>query len=219
MTTAQSIITQVQDILNDVNVRYPTAELLRWIDLGQKTIVMLRPDANALGQNLTLIAGTRQTLPAGGLSLIDIARNMGAGGATPGRPIRLVQREMLDLNPTWHSETAAGYITNYAYDERIPGEYWVYPPATAGIQVFGTVAMTPSTVDEVTDALSIGVLFQGALLDFVLFRGFSKDASVGNQQRAVSHFQAFSLAVGAEAQAKIMKSPNTYNFDGIPPKA
>lgn len=219
MTTAQDIITPAQDILNDANVRWLNAELLRWIDLGQKTIIMLRPDANAVGQNIPLIAGTRQTLPTGGLVLLDIARNMGADGATPGRPVRLVQREMLDLNPTWHSDTPSAYVTNYTYDERIPDEFWVYPPATAGIHVFGTVSMTPSAVDDVTDDLSVGVLFEGALMDYMLFRAFSKEDEVGNQQRAVSHFQAFALAIGEEAKAKIMKSPNTYNFDGVPPRA
>ncbi len=219
MTAASIIITQAQDILNDAGVRWPTTELLRWINAGQQAIVVLRPDANALGQNITLSAGTRQQLPAGGLLLLDISRNMGADGNTPGKPIRLVQREMLDINPGWHTDAASSYITNYCYDERIPKEFWVYPPANNGIRVWSVVSMTPNTVDEATDTLDIGVMFEGALLDYVLFRGFMKGATVGNQQRALTHFKTFSMALGAEAQAKVMNSPNSFNLDGIPPRA
>lgn len=218
MTTAADILEQAQDILNDAGVRWLEAELLRWVNLGQQTIVTMRPDANALGQNLTLVAGTLQTLPAGGQLLIDIARNMGADGLTPGRPVRLVQRELLDMNPSWHGETPANYIANYAYDERIPGEYWVYPPAQAGIKVFATVSMTPTTVAATGDDLDIGIRFDGALLDYLLFRAFSKDAAVGSQQRAVTHFKSFALALGAEAMAKLMASPNAFNLDGVPPR-
>lgn len=218
MTTANDILVQAKDILNDAGVRWLDAELLRWVNLGQQTIVTMRPDANAPGQNLTLVAGTRQTLPAGGQLLLDIARNMGADGLTPGKPVRLVQRELLDMNPSWHTETPAAYVSNYAYDERIPVEYWVYPPAQAGIKVFATVAMTPATVDATGDSLDIGIRFEGALLDYLLFRAFSKDAAVGSQQRAVTHFKSFALALGAEASAKLMTSPNAFNLDGVPPR-
>ncbi len=201
MSTAADIITPAQDILNDANVRWPTTELLRWVSQGMSVIAMLRPDATATTQNLTLVAGTRQTLPSGSLKL------------------RIVERELLDLQGTWHTETAADYITNFAYDERIPAEFWCYPPANAGVQVQASVSMTPAAVTATTDALATSSIFDAPLMDFLLFRAFQKEDEAGNQARATSHFQMFALALGQEAAAKIMASPNKYNLGGVQPKS
>ncbi|MDO8310527.1 MAG: hypothetical protein Q7T25_01160, partial [Sideroxyarcus sp.] len=104
-----SLLLRAGDLLQDVtNIRWTQDELLRWLNDGQRAIVLERPEATAVNTSVLLVAGTKQTLPALGLRLLDLPRNMGVGGSTPGRAIRLVQREVLDAQlPDWHSMTAS----------------------------------------------------------------------------------------------------------------
>jgi hypothetical protein len=45
-------------------------------------------------------------------------------------------------------------------------------------------------------------VFAGALMDYVLYRAYSKDGEVPNSAaRAVAHYQAFEAALGMTAQA------------------
>jgi len=217
MSTAADIITPARDILNDANVRWTDAELLRWTSQGQKAIALLRPDATAQIKNLILVAGTRQTLSGSDIQLLDIIRNMGASGTTPGRPVSLVEREFLDTQINWHTGTPAAYIRNFAYDERSPRDFWCYPPATAGIQVQATVSVEPAAVTALNNTLAIPSIFDSALMDFVLYRSFQKGATVGNQSRASVHLQSFGAALGQEAMAKIAASPNSFNIGGVSP--
>ena len=104
--TAQSIINKAVIQLNDISsVRWTRAELLSWLNDGQRQIVVAQPAAANYVTSVKLTAGTQQAIPADGWMLLDVYRNMGADGVTPGRAIRIISKEMLDgFNPDWHSD-------------------------------------------------------------------------------------------------------------------
>ena len=57
-------------------------------DAAQREIVTFKPAANAVIGSVLLTPGsTRHALPAGTVALIDVPRNLGAAGTTPGRAI------------------------------------------------------------------------------------------------------------------------------------
>ena len=101
--TGANLITRVQDTLQDTtSVRWSEAELLRYINDGQREVVNLRPDASALTANVQLSTGTLQTIPTSGLRLLKITRNMSgtSGSATGGRAIRIVDFDILNTLST-----------------------------------------------------------------------------------------------------------------------
>lgn len=202
--TANAILTKAKTLLQDTtSVRWGDAELLGWLNDGQRAVAMLRPDVSSKLVSLALVAGTRQSIPADGTAVMRVVRNMGAGGTTPGRAVRHVPMELLDSNlPGWHTVTPSAEILHAAVDVRVPRTFYVYPPATAGTQVELMYAAPPADVGAVGDTITIDDVFSAPLVDYVCFRAYSKDQDMsGNAERATAHFQLFTDSLNGKAQA------------------
>jgi hypothetical protein len=74
-----------------------------------------------------LAVGTKQALADPAFQLIDIKRNMGTDGNTPGRAIRVVTRELMDgMDPNWHAGPRSSITQNFIYDPQQPKTYYVF---------------------------------------------------------------------------------------------
>jgi hypothetical protein len=202
--TAAHTIDKAELILQDTtNIRWSEAELLGWFNDGQREIVMLRPDTYVQTTSLAMVAGTRQSIPANGYQLVKVTRNMGANGTTPGRVVRKVPEEQLDASmPNWHAATAAAETLHYTFDPRQPRAFYVYPPAIANNTVELVYSAAPPPLAAKTDVQLLDDVYANPLLDYVLYRAYSKDAeSTSNAQRALAHRQAFDQSLGLKAAA------------------
>lgn len=197
---ASEILTRASVVLQDTtNVRWDQTELINALNDGQRDVVLLAPEACTQTVNMMLSAGTRQQLPAGGLRLIAVTRNMGTG-STPGRAIRLVSRTVLDAQrPNWHTEPASNTALHYTFDPRNPKTFYIYPPQpSVPSAVELTYSAMPATV-SVGQAIGIEDIYANALLDYVLYRAYLKDAEyTQNADRATLHYKAFLAALGAK---------------------
>ena len=73
---AQALIRRVVETLQDTtSIRWPVAELVRYLNDGQREIIVHRPDAMVTNASVSLASGTKQSLPANGAKLIDVVRN------------------------------------------------------------------------------------------------------------------------------------------------
>lgn len=207
-----SLLVRAGDLLQDVtNIRWTQDEMLRWVNDGQREIVLQRPEASAVNGPVLLAAGTKQTLPALGLRLLDLPRNMGVGGATPGRAIRLVQREVLDAQlPDWHSGTASVPVKHFMFDERNPRNYYVYPPVPASPAAYAEAIYSTSPTDcTLNGNLNLDDIYGNVILDYILYRCYSKDAEyAANATRAVGYYQVFASALGIKKSEDMNSSPN-----------
>tara|TARA_R100001082_G_scaffold72234_1_gene41334 strand:+ start:444 stop:1166 length:723 start_codon:yes stop_codon:yes gene_type:complete len=217
--TGANILLRVKDTLQDTtSVRWTEAELLRYINDAQREIVNLRPDSSADHANVQLATGTEQAIPDVGLRLIKVVRNMSAAGgsATGKRAIRIVDREILDSQePNWHDPTVSGdaahatTVKHYVFDEDDPRKYYVYPGVAGNAYVEIVFSRTPTDLANTSATLYIDDIYANAVIDFVLYRAYMKDAEfAGNAQRAQNHFQLFMSSVGAGFQAHTMVNPN-----------
>ena len=205
--TAQSVLQRVIITLQDPNaVRWTTAELVRYLNDGQRDIATLRPDATATTATMTLAAGARQTLPATGAKLLEVIRN--SGGAY--RAIRLTSRVILDAqNPNWYSKTGVTDIRHYTFDSRDPRTFYVYPPAAAtNASVELIYSAYPTNITEpaagtlytaVTGNISVADIFVNALVNYILYRAYSKDSENAlNAQLATSFYQLYQNLLNTE---------------------
>lgn len=202
-TTAQQIVDRAQVTLVDVaGVRWPDAELLSAVSDAQREICAVRLDAYTKLANIPLVAGTRQSLPADGLLLVELTRNMGSG-STPGAALRKVPRQLMDAQtPGWHTTTPAAVASDYTYDPLTPKTFYVYPPSTGSVQVEALYGALPPAMAALTDTLSIDDTYAIPVLDYVLYRAFLKDGGVtGSLQRAAVHRQAFDAFLSVKAQS------------------
>lgn len=210
--TAQEIVDRAGVLIQDAtNVRWPESELLDWLNDGQREIVLVRPEAHSTNTAVQLAEGTKQSIPADGISLLDIVRNMGTDGVTPGNAVRIIDREVLDAQrPDWHTEAAAASVKHYMYDGRNPKNFYVYPPQPAVSQGYVELVYASSPTDcALVDAIKVDDVYANALLDYILYRAYSKDAEyAANAPRAVGHYQAFMQSLGVKIDSIRHQDPN-----------
>lgn len=218
--TVQSVIDRVQKTLQDTTgVRWPVVdELVLWVNDAQREIALLKPDASAKNVTVTLAAGTKQDIPSDGNRLLRVVRNMSAASNGVGkRAVRIVSREVLDAQtPDWHDPLVTGdaahaaVVKHYIYDEQNPRNFYVYPGVAAANSSFIEIiySANPATVAQ-NGNLDIPDIFGNAVMNYVLYMAYMKDADyAGNQQRASSHFQLFMSSITGKAQLDALTSPN-----------
>lgn len=208
--TAQTIIDKASVQLIDLaNIRWTRSELLAWLNDGMRQIVLIQPNASSTTVSKKLDAGTRQTLPTGGWLLLQMYRNMGTTGTTPGRAIRIVSRELLDnFNPNWHTATAAAEVRNYIYDTQDQTAFYVYPPNTGTQYVELNYSAQPTNLTSESEVIPIFDIYQSSLVDYILYRACSKDAEYApGLQLAQGYLATFVAAVGGKAQTEVANDP------------
>lgn len=227
--TASSLVHRATDLLQDqTSVRWPANELVRWLNDAQRAIIKVRPDCMNTTATMRLIAGTRQSLlsatASGGTTtltpvpakLIEITRNLAASSAK--KAVRLVPREILDAQtPGWHAITGVIDILHYMFDARDPRAFYVYPPALNTAELEVMYSAYPTDITEPADGslwsvvsgnISLPDIYADDILNFMLFRAYSKDSEyAGNATRAGSYMALLTQSLGDEIKATIAVAP------------
>lgn len=215
-------------LLDEDNVRWPLEEIAEWIDEGVNNIVLVKPSASSVTVTLAMAEGTKQKLPdnQGIVMLLDIIRNVGGEeGLSSGRMIKPTSRNQLDAaDPYWHNPARWPFkaeVRQFAFDEVIPREFYVFPGNDGTGSVEAAVSKLPTTVlsQVETDAdltlidtwkLPVGLAdeYRAPILDYVLFRCFDKEEPAASPGRAITHYQAFATALGIQSQVETANTPN-----------
>jgi len=210
---AQSVVDKAQVILQDTTgVRWPDSELLGWLNDGQREIVLYKPNAFIKNMSVRLVGGTKQSLPADGVQLIDVVRNMGTNGTTPGRAVRITMREVLDSQiPDWHSETPSSVVKHYVYSVLDPKNFYVYPPQPAAGQGYVELVYGASPTDaNLNGPITLDDIYQNVLVDYILYRAYSKDTEyAADQNRAAAHQTAYISALTGKTKVEVGANPNS----------
>lgn len=212
---AQSIIRRVVETLQDnTSIRWPINELVRYLNDGQREVVLHRPDSMVTNATKDLVTGSKQTLPDGGSKLIEVVRN------SNGKAVRLTNREILDAQtPGWHTITGSTTVLHYMYDPRDPRVFYVYPPAAVGAKLEIVYSAYPTDIAEpgdgalytaVTGDIKLPDIYGNVLQDYVLARCYMKDSEyAGNAQRAQAHYALFANALGIELKGTVDFGPRS----------
>lgn len=197
---ASAVLSRAAVLLLDKGYeRWSEDELLGWLTDGTREIVVRKPSAYMKTVPTELVAGTKQTLPADAIQLMDIPRNLKADGS-PGRAVTATDRRLLDTeNPDWHSMRPAGQIRHYTYDTNVPTVFYTYPPAAAGARVELVCAWRHADLTKPEDVVQMGAEFISALVSWCLYRAFTKDSEYANGALAAAHYTAFADALGVQA--------------------
>lgn len=221
------ITSRARILLNDQDgTRWLDNELISWINDAQKLIALTRPDASVSNSALTLVAGTKQAIPAAGFRLLDVVRNLAVDGVTGGRSIRHVDREVLDSqDPLWHTTTASGTIKHFIYDNRDPKNFYVYPPAIAGTKIEAMYSVAPTEIvynagdlsGTLNTNLTVSDIYLEAVLNYVMYRSYSKDAEFAqNPQLAAGYLQTVYSMLGIKTQKDVAFSPDLNSKGSMP---
>lgn len=197
VTDAKTIIDKASVLLGDVAAtRWTTAELLGWLNDGQREAAVLAPTVNVKNSAVQLVAGVKQALPSDGILLLDIPHNLGSTGTTVGTVINHVPKEiMLKRIPGWTTTMANGIVKHYVYSVSDPLIFYVYPPQPASPKyvecVYSAIPVLIANANAGTK-ITINDTYQNALLDYLLYRAFIKDSDSANQTaRGQEHYKMF----------------------------
>lgn len=224
MTKALAIMSKAATLLLDEDfVRWPAREMAGWLDEGVKATVMAKPSASTKDMPLKLAKGTRQTLPEDLriVQLVDITRNLDANG-NGGRMIRPTTRANLDTHePRWHDRSAVPYrreVRQFTFDEVNPRSFFTYPGNDGQGIVEAVVSVLPETLISRMQGngsalsswdIEIGLpeVYEPALLEYLMYRCWSKEDPSSAPGRAVSHYQVFASTLGIQSQVESGTGP------------
>lgn len=227
--------TQLQDVDPQFE-RYTQRELVTWLNEGQKAIAKYVPSSCSRVDAVKLSPGTKQSIlripaanvlrdgtnPAAdvyGIAVMSVVRNMGADGLTPGRAVRIVDRETLDTyTPSWHTETGTE-LQGYVYDPKTPQIFYVTPGVKSDATVWADlqyafnppeVSVTGSYGMDGTDTTTVGVDESNTddLVNYILARAYAKDSESSNVAASSMYGQQFVSSINAQATAITGVNPN-----------
>lgn len=209
---AQTILDSASTLLQDTGkVRWLEAEMLGYLNEGQREAVLIKPSAYVKAVAVQTVAGSKQELPSDGVALIDVVRNMGTNGTTPGRAIRAISRQLLDnINPDWHTTGAAAVTKHFVHNANAPKVWYAYPPQPASDrgQVEVIYSASPPAVAAVTDPITLDDVYATPLGYYVLYRCYNRDADyAGNAQEAARYYSLFMGLLGAKKAGEAETAP------------
>lgn len=220
--------------------RFSEADLVRWLNDAQAAVAKFIVQACSRVDSVKLVAGTKQSIasvapadvkpatlaaPLLGTSLLDVVRNMGADGATPGRAVRLAEREALDAaDPLWHTRTAAA-VRTYSYDPATPGVFYVSPGVPTGTAVWLEIAWTTQPIAitaggakgseryvpagaGASDTITIGDEYVDDLVNYIVARANMAPVEWADGAKAIAFTQLFTGSINARGLALTGTNPN-----------
>ncbi len=239
-------IWRVSSLLQDISpqfVRHPEGEIVNWLNDAHLAITKFLPAAASRLDAIKLKPGSRQSIetiaaldckpgdgstpaaPILGMQLLDVLRNMGPDGLTPGKSIRVVPREILDSQTrTWHT-IAGPVVDQYTHDPQTPRYFYVTPAVPATPVVWVEVAYNAQPVkvpntgtpgaeiykyDGVnTTTISIADEYIDDLVNYVVARAYMKNAQfAGNDAKAGNFVAMFTSSLNAKVMVLTGHNPN-----------
>lgn len=184
--TVQNIIDRAARIANDVGkVTWPQAEWLDWFNEGVAELITLHTDAHTETVELTLVAGAKQTAPAGSVEILDV-RQVDGGNA-----VTLVDRNVLDrFAPDWMVRPVSSTVKHWLKDQH-PNAFYVYPAQGSAP---ATLVVTHASIPQAslaTDAIPVREIYAANMTNYLLYRAYSKDSESGNADRAMAAYKLF----------------------------
>ncbi len=245
--TVREVIRRISVLLNEQSpqyVRWMETELVDWLNDAQMAITSFLPSACSRVDAIKLKPGTRQSIESiaaadckpgdgstpttgttiAGKQILDFIRNMGTDGASPGRPLRLVSREVLDSqSPGWHAVSGPSVAT-VCFNPQTPLYFYVYPGVPANTNVWAELAYTAAplkipntgspgaelylTSGSNATVISVADEYVDDLVNYVVARANMKDMKEASPAAATTFTALFTNSLNAKVQARTGSNPN-----------
>ncbi|OBU29321.1 hypothetical protein C0Z01_00505 [Photobacterium kishitanii] len=186
MISVNTLLTQAATVLVDpLFVRWTKPELLYYLNEALSAVITYKPSAVVARANIEVVRNP-VSLPDDAHMLLSIEQIGAVRG--PFTPIETLDR----FYPDWRTSQGQPKCWTKATDELT--WFWLYPapdkPTLIKVQYSQLLTAT-----EGSD-LRMAIIYSGMLLDFMLYRAFSKDAENASEaQKAATHYQTFNAAL------------------------
>lgn len=199
----QSIVDRVSKTLYDeTQVVWAAAEVLSQINTGIATVAQLDETAAVTNASFACVVGTKQSLPLASIAAVEVRRNMGADGNTPGGAITPISFEHLSrADPNWPTTSPSNSAQHYMLDERDPRTFYLYPGvASVPSYVELVQRVTPAPV-LVSGNLPLPDVYANAVYYFAVAHALARRGMEKDQATAAAFTQLFYQVLGIDAKA------------------
>lgn len=209
---------------------------------AQTAIAKFLPSACSRVDTVRLVPGTKQSIqaipmafckpgdgttplaPVIGSQVLDVSRNMGSDGLTPGVAIRIIPGKVQDAQDrNWH--TSAGTVVKaFIYDPATPRYFWVSPGAHATTPVWVDISYTaqplkiPNTGTKdaeiyrfsgsSTQTITIADEHLDDIVNYIVARMMYKPSEWADAQKGNAFAAMFTGSLNAKVQALTGHNPN-----------
>lgn len=213
MATGQTIADEARADLNDgdaSNLRFSDTVMLRFINAAIRQIVTLLPSANVVEESTALVAGSRQTLPSGGVKFLGLYN---LESSVRGDAVTVIEEDALNSSfPTWPtgpiSPDAAGAVLHVTHDPRDPKTFGVYPPVATPFNVLVKHAKIPTALASLASTFPLGDEYINAAVEYVKWRCLSIDGRFGTSpEQRLEQWNNFRMMLGLKPQVERSVDP------------
>ena len=189
---ASDLLTLLNHAMNDDgNDTLTETRKLLALSEAMEVISTLDPGCYSVTENIDLVAGVLQTLPADGTRLLGLHYNTGAAGTTYGRTIKDTSKYRKDaVTVTW-PETTGAVVSEYIYDPDMdPLSFLVIPQLSGPTKVLATYSKVPTAMTDAEDTFPLRDTYRTATIEFALYRIFTRDdVGTDNYRRGQGHYE------------------------------
>lgn len=204
---ASALIAQLRITLLDPSpgTTWTDATLLGFLNSAERAACLLRPELYTVKGNVSLAAGTEQSLPAGSTALFRAFHNV-----TSKRAVRLVDQAIVDaITPFGPAATQEVDVTDYSLDPRERTRYRVWPPNTGTGALVVLRGAVPTAIAAVGNAINLDDIYEDPLKQFVLCEAYSANTKRQDLGKAGAAFNRFTQLLGVSAQSAAAVMPRT----------
>lgn len=210
---ASDIDADLSGILSDPgSVTWTADDRLRAINAAVLDICAVKPKASTVSENLGVAPGsTRQAMPEDCFNVLGLTINMGADGATPGRPITTVVADRLGAaQPTWRADKGAA-VRHLVLDDRDRSCFYVWPAIKTGPwYVEALKHKRPVPIAALSEPVPLADEYHGAVLEYALHMLYAKDGENGDHASlSQAHYAKYASMLGLQQQQQKKASAPT----------
>jgi len=180
------------------------SDLVQYTNEALAATAAVKPDMYTRLEFVALAAGVTQSVPDGGVALLDLKQN-----EISGRVITQVDGGLLaEANRFWPAATREVDVEHFAFDPRDPRRCSVFPPNDGT----GSVEMLWGAVpDQVTgssgEEINIAASFEPILQNYILGRCYAKNSKAGDIAKSQAYMNAWGALVGLKSKGQIAVAP------------
>lgn len=145
------------------------ADWLLFLAAAEREVCLAKPDTYVISAAVSLVAGTKQTLPAGATGVLDVYEN-----TVSGRRCTLVERSLMDEAARFFpAATREVDAQHWIADTRDPTRFDVVPPndGTGSLQCL--YGITPANFTAASNPIHLPDLYEAPIKFFALAEAYA----------------------------------------------
>lgn len=197
------------DLVDEDAVTWTEGDLLEDLNESIRIIVGVKNDAYTVTEYILLTDGATQTLPLGGISLVDIAENEASK-----RRVTQVDLELLDeTSRFWPAGTESVDVIHYTFDPRDKTQYRVYPPNNGYGSVLATYSRVPDPVTYL-DVIPIGDQYEPVIKALMMSLAYRRNTQRQDLAKSDGYMRTGLNLLGLSAQTETAIGPRVSKSPG-----